>query len=153
MTPERARELYDTADTPDLAAELIAARGFPELAQYAPLVLRNTVPIMRPAWCREKAILLETGTVPGAMAYREKPPVDVAKVLRWLAVVCERGMSKAAAQWEARLVKIDSEPDPVDMDPANMLSAPHGKTESDTGRAAKRSGAHARSKGGRRLPG
>lgn len=75
MTPERAKELYGTASTLPDAKAFLVTRGFPEMAQYlCDVVLPNMPPITRPNECRTKALLCETGSVPGCMAYREKDP-------------------------------------------------------------------------------
>lgn len=102
MTPERAAELYRTADTLPLMTELLEARGLPELGQYAALVLRNTTPENRPWWAREKAALLENRVIPGCLAFQEKAPADVAKALRWIAEVCERGLPQMRVDWLKR---------------------------------------------------
>lgn len=132
MTPERA--LYDTADTPEQAAELLAARGMPQLAQYiCRLVLPNLPPRIRSVECLEKAILCETGSVPRFSAFHERSPADVAKALRWVATVCERGMGKALLAWEVRAKQIDQEA-------AVMLASKH-ESNANTSRQTKRKNA------------
>lgn len=100
--PERAAELYRTADTPEDAAELLKASGMPELANYVLLICDYTRPTMRADWANEKAELCERGDPPGAAAFRERPPAVVALALRWVAVVCERGLGKALERWAKR---------------------------------------------------
>lgn len=116
------RELYEGASTLPDAKAFLVSRGFPEMAQYlCDVVLPNMPPITRPNECRTKAILCETGSTPGCQAYREKDPQTVAKALRWLAEVCERGMVQAALDWEKRNARLDRQE-------ADMLRPKHDST-------------------------
>ena len=100
---DRLTYLHRRGATLEQARELLTARGMPELAQYlCRVLLPNVHPDRREALLGEKALLLFAGTIPGAMAFREKSPEQVGAALRSVLEVCQRGRAEALRAWATR---------------------------------------------------
>jgi len=100
---DRITYLHRRASTLEEAQELLTARGMPELGAYlCRVLLPNVHPDRREVLLQEKALLLFAGTIPGARAFREKSPEQVAEALRWVLDVCRRGRAEALRSWAAR---------------------------------------------------
>ncbi len=87
---DEQRFLHQRAANPAEVQRLLTIRGMPELGLYLVAIVWagfRSAPGAPGKWCREQARQMrgEVGDLPGAKAFRESPPENVARALEWAA--------------------------------------------------------------------
>lgn len=87
---DEQRFLHQRAASPAEVQQLLALRGMPELGLYLFGIVWagfRSAPGAPGRWCREQAEKMrgEVSDLPGAKAFRESPPENVARALEWAA--------------------------------------------------------------------